>query len=71
MKKNAEARKKVVDDYNALKKEYQESFEIDESKIPAYWGKILVEEGIIDFTTDQKVDIKKEAEKIVSERIKS
>ena len=48
-KLNAETRSYVIDQY----KQIQESGNIPEN-IPSYWGKILVEEGIIDFNQRQK-----------------
>ena len=55
-KLNAETRSYVIDQYKQIK----ESGNIPDN-IPAYWGKILVEEGIIDFNQREKNMIYAEA----------
>jgi hypothetical protein len=63
-KLNAETRSYVIDQY----KQIQESGNIPEN-IPAYWAKILVEEGIIEFNQREKNMIYAEAKKNVQSKV--
>jgi hypothetical protein len=62
---NNSTRESVISKYNELKKDYIDNFELDESKIKSFWGRILVEAGLINFTAEEKRAIFKEAKELV------
>lgn len=68
--KNTETKEQVIKAYNELKSSYAEDLELDESKIFYHWAKILVKEGIINFTPEEKLEIYKEAKELVLSEMK-
>jgi len=69
--KNQEAKEYVLKEYKDLKTKFEASgdMEILESSIYPYWGKILVESQIINFTHDQKKEIVEEAKSLTMKGI--
>lgn len=63
LKRNDDTRSEIVEKYKAVKSKFEENGDIEELELSVYpfWGKILVEEGIITFTHKQKQQIVKEA----------
>ncbi len=70
-KRNEQAKQAVVDLFNELKQTYQQTGEIEQGKIKPYQGKILVDAGMIKFTTGEKVAIHKEAKKQAIRELKN
>ena len=70
-RRNEEAKQAVIDLFNDLKQTYQQTGEIDPDKIKPYQGKILVDAGLITFTTGEKVAIHKEAKKQAVRELKN
>jgi hypothetical protein len=67
-------RKTIVDvknDYQNLIQSYKLTGTLDEDLIKPFWGKILVEHGIINFTAAEKSEIYKEAKQIVKNEVKA
>jgi len=73
--KNEATKKAIIEDYNKLLEAFRENGDIDmlEQKIMPYWGKILVNANIINFTHEQKLSIvaesKERAKREVSKEI--
>ncbi len=67
--KNEDAKQEIIKEFNQLKETYMNDLEIDESKIQAFWGKILVDAGLIKFTTEEKATIYEEAKEITKVEI--
>jgi hypothetical protein len=61
--KNELARQQVIKEFEEMKETYANDLEIDETKIQAFWGKILVDAGLIVFTQEEKAEIYNEAKK--------
>jgi hypothetical protein len=59
--KNELARQQVIKEFEEMKETYANDLEIDETKIQAFWGKILVDSGLIVFTQEEKAVIYQEA----------
>ena len=70
-RRNEQAKQAVIDLFNELKQTYQQTGEIDPDKIKPYQGKILVDSGMITFTTGEKVAIHKEAKKQAIRELKN
>ena len=70
-RRNEQAKQAVIDLFNDLKQTYQQTGEIDPDKIKPYQGKILVDAGLITFTTGEKVAIHKEAKKQAIKELKN
>jgi len=70
-KRNEEAKQAVIDLFNELKQTYQQTGEIEQGKIKPYQGKILVDAGLITFTTAEKIAIHKEAKKQAIKELKN
>ena len=70
-RRNEQAKQAVIDLFNELKKTYQQTGEIDPDKIKPYQGKILVDSGLITFTTAEKIAIHKEAKKQAVRELKN
>ena len=70
-RRNEEAKQAVIDLFNDLKQTYQQTGEIDPDKIKPYQGKILVDAGLITFTTAEKIAIHKEAKKQAIKELKN
>lgn len=68
-KRNKKAIQEEIKLFKTLKDQYQKTAEFDENKIKAYQGKILVDAGLITFSTSQKVEIYNEARRLVLARI--
>jgi len=69
--RNIAIRQEVKTEYQNLLDSYILTGELDESAIKSFWGKILVNEGIINFSAGEKDAIYKEAKKIVENEIKA
>ncbi len=69
--KNRKAIQNVVDLFGALREQYQNTGEFDETKIKAFQGKILVDAGLITFTRDEKIQIYNEAKETVTKQIRT
>lgn len=69
--KNKQTIQDVIDLFGALKTEYQNSGEFNETKIKSFQGKILVDAGLITFTRQEKVEIYNEAKETVTKQIKT
>lgn len=69
--KNHEARKKIIEQFKTLKKQFHDSGEFDENKIKSYQAKILIDAGLIDIPEDEKRQIFKQAKINVKKRLKS
>lgn len=61
---NKQAQESVISTYQELKKTYESSLEIDRSLILPFWGKILVDAGLIKFSIEQKKEIFAEARQL-------
>lgn len=70
-KRNEQAKQAVIDLFNELKQTYQQTGEIEQGKIKPYQGKILVDSGLITFTTGEKIAIHKEAKKQAIRELKN
>lgn len=70
-RRNEQAKQAVIDLFNQLKETYQQTGEIDPDKIKPYQGKILVDSGLITFTTVEKIAIHKEAKKQAIKELKN
>lgn len=71
----AERNAKTIEDvktaYGFLRASYDLLGTLNEELIKPFWGKILVEQGIINFTQEQKAAIYKEAKQIVKNEVKA
>ena len=69
IEKNKQARRGVVDSFLKMKETYNQDMTIDEGLIKEFWGKILVEEGLITFSREAKKQIYQEAKELVKQDI--
>jgi len=67
--KNEKARIQIIKAYNELKEQYLETFDIDDSKIQAFWARILLECGVIEFTPEEKASIYEESKVLAKNQI--
>ena len=70
--KNEETTEKIKHAYNAILKHFQENGDINylEQEIKSHWGLILVKNGIINFTLEEKKQIVKECKDYVAKKLK-
>lgn len=71
LEKNEKAKTHVIESYNALLAKFIESGDIDmlNEEVYPYWGKILVQEGLINFDHETKQGIVEEAKKLAGSDI--
>lgn len=71
--KNLEAAEYIKAQYNLLVTHFKENGELDylESKIGPNWGRVLVKEGVINFTQEEKGEIVNECKLYVSKQIEA
>lgn len=63
--------KQILNDYNDLKTSYLEGHLIEsENELKANWAKVLIREGLINFTPEQKKEIHNEAKVLLDKEIR-
>lgn len=72
IQKNEEVRKGVIESYLKLKQDFEKNGDIDamSSQVHSYWGRILVEEGVINFSSEEKKQIYEESKQLVEKEIR-
>jgi hypothetical protein len=68
---NQEAKKDIINEYNAVKKIFnEESSAFNQEMVKGSWARLLVQEGIINFSLEQKQETLKEAKTLCINRLK-
>ena len=68
---NLEAKKDIINEYNAVKKIFnEESSAFNQEMVKGSWARLLVQEGIIKFSLEQKREILEEAKILCTNRLK-
>jgi hypothetical protein len=71
--KNEETAEKIKHAYNSILSHFKDNGDIDylEGEIKSHWGEILVKEGVINFTLDEKKEIVQECKDYVAKQIQN